>query len=128
MNMGKKFGNLLAATRTALYPAMVAMEDKISTAWALVDLGTMSGKAFKHKVQRYLDYSESGGYEKRFGFKYFRVLVATTGAQRLANLKQTTEELTDSIFWFTTLDQIWQGRTFDAIWMKAGQDGLYPLL
>jgi len=93
-----------------------------------VDLGTMSSKAIGHKVQRYLDYSESGRYEERFGSKYFRVLVATTGAQRLANLKQTTEELTDSIFWFTTLEQIWQGRTFDAVWMRAGQGGLYPLL
>jgi len=103
-------------------------EEKRYSFFVEVDLGTMSSKAFRHKVQRYLDYSESGGYEKRFGFKYFRVLVATTGAQRLANLKQTTEELTDSVFGFTTLDQVWQGRMFDAIWMKAGQDGLYPLL
>jgi hypothetical protein len=56
------------------------------------------------------------------------MLVATTGAQRLANMKQTIEELTDSIFWFTTLDQVWQGRMFDAIWMKAGKEDLCSLL
>lgn len=93
-----------------------------------VDLGTMSGKAFEHKVQRYLDYSESGRYQQRFGVRYFRVLVATTGAQRLANLKQTSEELTDSIFWFTTLDQVWRGKVFDRIWVRAGQEGIYTLL
>jgi hypothetical protein len=93
-----------------------------------VDLGTMSGKAFEHKVQRYLDYSESGRYQQRFGVRYFRALVATTGTQRLINLKGTTEQLTESIFWFTTLDQVWRGKVFDRIWMRAGQEGIYPLL
>jgi len=92
-----------------------------------VDLGTMSGKAFRDKVQRYLDYSMSGRYQQVSGVKYFRVLVATVGEQRLANLKGVTEELTDSIFWFTTLDQVKQGRVFDRIWLRAGQEGLYPL-
>lgn len=93
-----------------------------------VDLGTMASKAFKHKVQRYLDYSESGRYQQISGCKYFRVLVATVGEQRLANLKQATEELTDSIFWFTTLEQIRQGKIFDHIWIRAGQKGVHPLL
>jgi len=92
-----------------------------------VDLGTMSNKAFRDKVQRYLDYSDSGRYQQISGVKYFRVLVATVGEQRLSNLKGVTEELTDSVFWFTTLEQIRRGLIFDQIWQRAGQDGLYPL-
>lgn len=106
----------------------VRKEEKTYSFFIEVDLGTMSSKAFEHKVQRYLDYSESGRYQQRFGVKYFRVLAATTGVQRLANLKQTTEKLTDSIFWFTTLEQVWQGWAFDCVWMRAGQEGVYPLL
>ncbi len=125
---GKVVGKLRPDGYCQLRERGMAPEEKRYSFFVEVDLGTMSSKAFRHKAQRYLDYSESGGYEKRFGCKYFRVLVATTGQQRLANLKQTTEELTDSIFWFTTLEQIWQGKAFDAIWMKAGQEGLYPML
>jgi hypothetical protein len=93
-----------------------------------VDLGTMSSKAIAHKVQRYLDYSESGRYEKRFGVRFFRVLMVTTSSQRMANLKRTTESLTDSIFWLTTTDQVQQGRIFHQVWTKAGREGLYTLL
>jgi len=103
-------------------------EDKMYSFFIEVDLGTMSNKAIAHKVQRYLDYSKSGRYERRFGVPFFRVLLATTSPQRMANLKQTTEELTDSIFWFTTLDKISRGRLFDRIWLRAGQEGIHTLL
>ena len=102
--------------------------EKMYSFFIEVDLGTMSNKAIAHKVQRYLDYSKSGRYEKRFGVPFFRVLMATTSPQRMANLKQTTEELTDSIFWFTILDKVWQGRLFDRIWLRTGQSGRHKLL
>jgi len=102
--------------------------EKIYSFFVEVDLGTMSSKAIAHKIQRYLDYSASGRYAKRFGVKYFRVLMATTSAQRMANLKRTVEELTDSVFWFTTLDQVSQGKAFDRIWTRAGCEGIYTLL
>lgn len=102
--------------------------EKIYSFFIEVDLGTMSSKAIAHKVQRYLDYSESGRYESRFGVRFFRVLMATTTSQRMANLKRTTEERTDTIFWFTTLDQVQQGRVFEQIWTRAGWEGVYTLL
>ena len=103
-------------------------EDKMYSFFIEVDLGTMSNQAIAHKVQRYLDYSSSGRYERRFGVPFFRALMATTSSQRMANLKQTTEELTDSIFWFTTLDKIWKGKLFDRIWLRSGQEGIHKLL
>jgi hypothetical protein len=103
-------------------------DGRMFSSFVEVDLATMSNKAFEEKVQRYMDYSKSGGYEKRYKAKYFRVLVATVGGQRLENLKRTTEKLTDSIFWFTTLGQICKERLFDKVWQRAGKDGLYSLL
>jgi hypothetical protein len=93
-----------------------------------VDLATMSNKAFAKKVQRYLDYSKSGRYHDRFGTRFFRVLIATVGTERLKNLKQTTEKLTDNIFWLTTLDQVRREKFFSKIWHRAGKDGLHSLL
>ena len=101
---------------------------KIYSFFIEVDLGTMSNKAIAHKVQRYLDYSDSGRYHQASGMKYFRVLVVTVGTQRLANLKVTTEVLTDRIFWFATLEDVLQGRLFEPVWQQAGKDGIYPLL
>ena len=93
-----------------------------------VDLATMSNKAFEEKVGRYLDYSRSGRYEEQYGSRFFRVLVATVGNGRLENLKRTTEKLTDSIFWFTTLGNVCRERLFGKVWQRAGKDGLYSLL
>ena len=93
-----------------------------------VDLATMSNRAFAKKVQRYLDYSKSGRYRDRFGTRFFRVLVATVGSERLKNLKRTTEKLTDNIFWFSTLDKIRRETFFGKIWHRAGRDGLHSLL
>ncbi len=93
-----------------------------------VDLATMSNKAFAKKVQRYLDYSKSGRYHDRFGTRFFRVLIATVGSERLKNLKHTTEKLTDNIFWFTTLDQVRRERFLGKIWHRTGKDGLHSLL
>lgn len=93
-----------------------------------VDLATMSNKAIEDKVQRYLDYSRSGVCQERYGTKLFRVLVATVGSQRLANLKMTAEKCTDSIFWFTTLDNVCRERFFGEVWQRAGKDGLHSLL
>jgi hypothetical protein len=103
-------------------------EGRLFSFFVEVDLATMSNKAFARKVQRYLDYSKSGRYQDRFGTPFFRVLVATVGSERLKNLKQTTEKLTDSIFWFTTLGQVNRKTFFRKVWQRAGKDGLHSLL
>jgi hypothetical protein len=103
-------------------------QDRLFSFFVEVDLATMSNKAFAGKVQRYLDYSKSGRYQDRFGTRFFRVLVATVGSERLKNLKQTTEKLTDNIFWFTTLENIRREKFFGKVWHRAGKDGLHSLL
>ncbi len=103
-------------------------EGRMFSFFVEVDLATMSNKAFASKVGRYLDYSKSGRYQDRFGTPFFRVLVATVGSERLKNLKQTTEKLTDNIFWFTTLGQVNRKTFFGKVWQRAGKDGLHSLL
>ena len=103
-------------------------EGRLFSFFVEVDLATMSNKAFARKVQRYLDYSRSGRYQDRFGARFFRVLIATVGSERLKNLKQTTEKLTDNIFWFTTLGQVNRETFFGKVWHRAGKDSLHSLL
>jgi hypothetical protein len=102
--------------------------DRLFSFFVEVDLATMSNKAFEDKVERYLDYSRSGRYEEHYGTRFFRVLVATVGTGRLENLKKTTEKLTDTIFWFTTLGNVCRERFLGKVWQRAGTDGLYSLL
>ena len=93
-----------------------------------LDRSTETNVKFENKVRHYLDYGRSGRYSQVYGVKYFRVLVVTTTAGRLDNLKRITEKITDEYFWFTTLDKIREGKMFEAIWLKAGQEKLYSLL
>jgi len=103
-------------------------QERLFSLFVEIDLGTMSGQAFRNKVQRYLDYSLSGRYEQQFGSKFFRVLIATKGTQRLLNLKKVTEELTNTIFWFTTINQVSRENFFGKIWRRPGKHFLYSLL
>ena len=56
------------------------------------------------------------------------LVVVTTGARRLMNLKRVTEGITDGFFWFTTLDKIRAGEMFGPIWLRGGQEEPWSLL
>jgi len=103
-------------------------QQKLYSFFLEMDRATQSNKSFQNKVRVYLDYSRSGRYSEVFGVKFFRVLVVTTTGKRLTNLKNTTEEITHQLFWFTTLDQIKQGNIFESVWQIAGNNGVYSLL
>jgi hypothetical protein len=93
-----------------------------------LDKATMSHQRFQAKVKAYLEFASSGSYQKVFGVKYFRVLVILPSVERMTNLKRAVERLTDKIFWFTTLDKLKEQGGFGPIWLRAGHDGLYPLI
>jgi len=101
---------------------------KLHSFFIELDRSTMSQARFKSKVQTYLEFARLGFYRERFGVKFFRVLVITLTAERLANIKRTVEAVTDRIFLFTTLDQITSENAFGHIWQRAGYQGLYPLV
>jgi hypothetical protein len=93
-----------------------------------LDRATMSHKRFRAKVKAYLEFAQSGSYQKIFGVKYFRVLVIAPSEQRMSNLIKTVEEVTDKIFWFTSVDSVIKDGGFGPIWYRAGHDGLHPLI
>jgi hypothetical protein len=111
--------------------------DKVFHHFIEVDLATVVGLSSKsgrrdwaRKVRAYLAYYQSGQYTKRYGARLFRVLTVTTGAGRLENLQQITEQAGGkNIFWFTTFDAlIGQSLLTSPIWNMAGREGLSPLV
>ena len=95
-----------------------------------VDLATVVGRAsvsgrrdWAQKVQGYVAYHATGGYQARYATNSLRVLTVTTSQERLAHLKATTEEEGGrSRFWFTTLAEL-TGETalHVPIWQVAGK-------
>jgi hypothetical protein len=101
---------------------------KLFNCFLEVDRSTMSNSRFESKVLSYLEYAQSGLYQHRYGFKFFRVLVVTKTRERLLNLKSTTGRLTDKIFWFATLDNIIPHRMLNSIWERPRSDKTFSLL
>ncbi|MEZ4706737.1 MAG: replication-relaxation family protein [Caldilineaceae bacterium] len=95
------------------------------------DRGTQSQKQWSEKIQAYMNYRHSGAAQTHFGFRNFRVLIKTTSARRLANIKQWSDKYGGAtIFWLTSVDRvsIWQPKVFlEPIWEVAGTNGTYPL-
>lgn len=102
-----------------------------------VDLRTVTGRSetwerrtWARKVQAYLAYYRSGRYQERYHTKSLRILTVTTGAKRLANLKEITEgEGGEARFWFTTLEQVRDADVLtDSIWQMAGREDVRSLV
>jgi hypothetical protein len=96
--------------------------DKRAHFFLEVDRATEANKRWAQKVQSYLVYTQSGGYEKRFQTRSLRVLTVTTSEKRLGNLKRTTEEAGGGrLFWFATLGEIESAEALIApIWKVSG--------
>ena len=93
-----------------------------------VDLGNESRSVWRRKVQTYLAYAISGNFTKQFGRLQFRTLVVTNSERRLASLRAATSELTDRIFWFTTIDLIRRVGFWSAAWRRPTGDQRLSLL
>lgn len=96
--------------------------DKRAHFFLEVDRATEANKRWAQKVQSYLVYTQSGGYEKRFQTRSLRVLTVTTSEKRLNNLKRTTEQAGgERLFWFATLQEIERAKALtEPIWRVAG--------
>jgi len=95
-----------------------------------VDRGTESNRRWKNKIRGYVEYVNSGKYQKRFQTSALRVLTVTTGKDRMANLIKTTKSVDNVYFFlFSTLEGI-EGKNiiFDPIWQPADKKGLTSLL
>ncbi len=80
------------------------------------------------KVKPALKYIGSKEYKETFGVSNGAYFVITTGAKRLANLKEITEKAGGlGRFYFTTLEQMKRGVLTEAIWQLAGSDDLLSI-
>jgi len=99
------------------------------SAFVEADLGTMSHAQVVAKANRYLHYFQTDLPQRRFGTRWFRVLLITTSDQRATHLWQTLSRLTHSLFWITSFEAIHQQQWLDApIWLKVGHDGRHSLV
>jgi hypothetical protein len=106
----------------------IVCQGKLYSCFVEFDRSTMTIGRFAGKVHSYIDFGSMGYYQKRFGVRYFRVLVVTKTAERLNNLKKAVGSVTDKLFWFTTIDQITPNTVFGPIWQRVGKQELYPLI
>ena len=99
------------------------------SAFVEADLGTMSHAQIIAKVERYLHYFQTSLPEERYGTRWFRVLMITTGQKRAQQLWHTISRLTGSIFWLTSFDALrdplWLTQRN---WLRVGHDGNYALV
>lgn len=84
------------------------------------DRGTETLGRIERKVRTYLDLAHSGRFERTFKRKFFRVLVVTDSAGRLATLSQSTRRITDRIMRFTTLHELSHHGPLASIWRRPG--------
>ncbi len=88
-----------------------------------LDRGTMTTKRFRTKIEAYIAYYRSGGYERRYKTRSLRMLTVTLSKGRLDSLKKVTEEAGGKTwFWFGVLDELTPDTVLDApVWHVAGQ-------
>jgi hypothetical protein len=84
------------------------------------DRGTESLSRIEKKVRAYLDLAYSGRFARTFNFKFFRVLLVTDSAGRLATLSRTTARITDRVVRLTTLDELSRQDVTASIWRRPG--------
>lgn len=96
-----------------------------------VDMGSEHHPRFgREKVLPGLAYLKSDAYRKRFGLRYGRWLVVTTGTSRMHTMRrQATRLESKKEFYFTTFDQLAAGHVFAApIWWAAQSERPTALL
>lgn len=106
----------------------VRTPQKMLCAFLEVDLGNEGLSVWKRKVESYLQYAISGGFEKRFGQLQFRVLVIANTERRMRSLQTATLTLTDKIFWFSTFDSIVHTGFWSPAWVRPRNGEPQPFL
>ena len=99
-------------------------EEEVFAFLVEIDKGTHSNPAFAdEKVYPGIAYLNSPVYEKRYGVRFGRFLVVTTGGKRLEHMLQQTARIRGGeVFYFTTFAQVKPETVLtDPIWLVAGK-------
>lgn len=96
-----------------------------------IDMGTEDNPRFgREKVLPGLAYLKSSAYRNRFGLRYGRFLIVTTGERRLQNMKAQAERLGGSgQFYFATFENICPETVLNKpVWWLAGETQLRSIV
>jgi hypothetical protein len=103
--------------------------ENLFTFFLEVDRGTEGGQTLQDKIDRYIDYAESGLYEKQFAARPFRVLVVTTTERRMEALLDIMAARSTNLFWVTTWERFKSSKLLDSYWRRSASDAqCYSLL
>lgn len=111
--------------------------DKQANFCVEIDRGTVTiapkawhRRGWTQKVRAYIEYYQSGAYQRRYQTSSLLVLTVTTSQERLEHMKRATEEAGgDSRFLFTTFESVQADLLLTGkIWYRAGREGTYSLL
>jgi hypothetical protein len=102
--------------------------DSLFTFFLEVDRGTERGQTLQEKIDRYIQYAESGAYEEHFAAKPFRVLFITTTDRRMEGMLRMMENTPQDIFWVTTWKRFTASKLLDAYWRRPNRPETYSLL
>jgi hypothetical protein len=100
----------------------------VFAAFLEVDLGSESRSVWKNKVKNYLNYADSGTYEKQYGRSRFRVLVIAHSERRMESIRRAVGEMTDKIFWFASQESIHRDGLFSPVWLRPRGEDRLPLI
>jgi hypothetical protein len=106
---------------------MLMYFESLFTFFLELDRGTERGEAIQDKIDRYIQYADSGVYERQFAAPFFRVLIVTTSVRRMEGLLAAIAARTDKIFWVTTWDRFRQAKLLDPHWQRPGHKGFHSL-
>jgi hypothetical protein len=98
----------------------------IASCFLEVDLGHESRTVWKEKAKRYVQLALSEDFENKFGQERFRVLVVAHSERKLHSIRKAVAEITQKIFWFTTLEAVKDG-FFAPVWLRPAEEIKKPL-
>jgi hypothetical protein len=104
-----------------------SFQGKVFSFFFELDRSTESHRRFKAKIHEYLNYGLTGSYQREYGFKFFRVLIAAPSDARLANLQKLIAGITNKMFWLAATSEIRPETLFGPIWQRPGKDGRFAL-
>jgi hypothetical protein len=102
--------------------------DNLFTFFLEVDRGTERGQTLQEKIDRYIQYAETGAYEAHFAAKPFRVLFITTTDRRMDGVLRMMKHDTRDLFWVTTWERFTNSKLLDAYWRRPHRPETFSLL
>jgi hypothetical protein len=114
----------LSAATPIIPDAFFQIEDSVRTVSSFLecDMGGESGKVWLQKIEAYIAFATTGEFQRQFGERQFRVLIATTTYRRIRFIRSLITKYTDKIFWLSTFELINRNGFWSSVWLRPNGD------